>query len=182
MSQCAAWQIQRGPRTTAWDQLEVEVTDPVDYVEKQERGGEEDPGVGIQLPDVDVDPTFPPAAFFTLLIAAEKACAVFPVQALVQAVVLVIVPEQGVTHGHHGPRGVNHVEGRVRLNVQRKKAWFRNRSFTDWQGKLSFTVWKGPVPFLIFYPWPLTLHPTSSEHPTPKHERAKRRQREEVKV
>lgn len=103
---CFSW----GPRTTARDPLEVEVTDPVDYVEEQEGGGEENPGVGIQLADVDVDPSFLPAAFFTLLVAAEEACAVFPVQALVQAVVFVVVPEQGVAHRHHGPRGVSHAE------------------------------------------------------------------------
>lgn len=91
--------------------LEVEVADPVDYVEQQEGGGEEDPGVGIQLADVDVDPSFLPATLFTLLVAAEEARAVFPVQALVQAVVFVVVPEEGVAHGHHGPRGVSHVEG-----------------------------------------------------------------------
>lgn len=103
------------------DKLEVEVTDPVDYVEKQERGGEKDPGVGIQLPNVDVDPTFPPAALFALLVAAEEARAVLPVQALVQAVVLVVVPEQGVAHGHHGPRAVHHAEGGVRLPRESKR-------------------------------------------------------------
>lgn len=92
------------------DRLEVEVADPVDYVEEQEGGGEENPGVGIQLADVDVDPSFLPAAFFTLLVTAEEALAVFPVQTLVQAVVIVVVPEQGVAHGHHGPRGVTHVK------------------------------------------------------------------------
>lgn len=104
------WLFQKGPRITARDRLEVEVADPVDYVEKQEGGGEENPGIGIQLADVDVDPSLLPAAFFTLLVAAEEALAVFPVQALVQAVVIVVVPEQGVAHGHHGPRGVTHVE------------------------------------------------------------------------
>lgn len=102
------WLFQQGPRVTA--RLEVEVADPVDYVEEQEGGGEENPGVGIQLADVDVDASFLPAAFFTLLVAAEEACAVFPVQALVHAVVFVVLPEQGVAHGHHGPRGVGHVE------------------------------------------------------------------------
>lgn len=57
-----------------------------------------------------MDPSFLPAAFFTLLITAEEALAVFPVQALVQAAVVIVVPEQGVAHGHHGPRGVTHVE------------------------------------------------------------------------
>lgn len=100
--------------------LEVEVTDPVDYVEKQERGGEKDSGVGIQLPNVDVDATFPPAALLALLIAAEEACAVLPVQALVQTVVLVVVPEQGVAHGHHGSRGVHHAESGISL-LQREE-------------------------------------------------------------
>lgn len=77
------WLFQRGPRITAQDRLEVEVADPVDYVEEQEGSGEENPRVGIQLADVDVDASFPPAAFFTLLVAAEEALAVFPVQALV---------------------------------------------------------------------------------------------------
>lgn len=95
--------------------LEVEVADPVDYVEKQERGGEKDPGVRIQLPNVDMDPTFSPAALLALLVAAEEARAVLPVQALVQTVVFVVVPEQGVAHGHHGPWTVHHAEGRVRL-------------------------------------------------------------------
>lgn len=95
--------------------LEVEITDPVDYVEKQEGGGEKDSGVGIQLPNIDVDPTFPPATFLALLVAAEEACAVLPVQALIQTVVLVVVPEHGVPHGHHGPWTVNHAEGGVRL-------------------------------------------------------------------
>lgn len=110
------WLFQQGPRTTAQDPLEVEVTDPVDYVEEQEGGGEENPGVGIQLADVDVDPSFLPAAFFTLLVAAEEACAVFTVQALVQAVVFVVVPEQGVAHGHHRLWGVSHVERWVGLS------------------------------------------------------------------
>lgn len=92
-------------------QLEVEVTNPVDYVEEQEGGGEEDPGVGIQLPDVDVDAPSPPAALFTLLVAAEEAGAVFAIQTLVKAVVLVVVPEEGVTHWHHGPWGRRHGEG-----------------------------------------------------------------------
>lgn len=99
-----------GAVTAGWDQLEVEVTDPVDYVEEQEGGGEKNPGVGIQLADVDVDPSFLPAAFFTLLVAAEEARAVFAIQALVQAVVFIVVPEQGVAHGHHGTWGVSHVE------------------------------------------------------------------------
>lgn len=72
-----------GAVTAGWDQLEVEVTDPVDYVEEQKGGGEKNPGVGIQLADVDVDPSFLPAAFFTLLVAAEEACTVFAIQALV---------------------------------------------------------------------------------------------------
>lgn len=104
--------------------LEVEVTDPVDYVEKQERGGEKDSGIGIQLPNVDMDPTFPPAPLLALLIAAEEACAVLPVQALVQTVVLVVVPEQGVSHGHHGSRAVHHAESGVSLlrrEEERKK-------------------------------------------------------------
>lgn len=89
-------------------QLEVEVTNPVDYVKEQEGGGEEDPGVGIQLPDVDVDTPPPPAAFFTLLVAAEEAGAVFAVQTLVKAVVLIVVPEEGVTHWHYGSWGRSH--------------------------------------------------------------------------
>lgn len=99
-----------GAVTVAGGQLEVEVTDPVDYVKEQEGGGEKNPGVGIQLADVDVDPSFLPAAFFTLLVAAEEARTVFTVQALVQAVVFIVVPEQGVAHGHHGTWGVTHVE------------------------------------------------------------------------
>lgn len=91
--------------------LEVEVADPVDYVKKQEGGGEKHPGVGIQLPDVEVDPSFPPAAFFTLFKAAEEALAVFSVQALVQAVVIIVVPEQRIAHWHHGSRCATHVEG-----------------------------------------------------------------------
>lgn len=89
--------------------VEVEVADPVDDVEEQEGGGEEDPGVGVQLPDVNVDASFLPAAFFALLVTAEEAGAVLPVQALVQAAVFVVVPEQGVAHGHHGPGGSAHV-------------------------------------------------------------------------
>lgn len=94
--------------TAAQHQLEVEVTNPVDYVKEQEGGGEKDPGVGIQLPDVDVDPASPPATFFTLLIAAEEAGAVFSIQALIQAVVLVVIPEEGVAHRHHGSWGQSH--------------------------------------------------------------------------
>lgn len=59
--------------------LEVEVADPIDDVKQQEGGGKEDPRVGIQLPDVDVNPSFPPTAFFTLLVATEEALAVFAV-------------------------------------------------------------------------------------------------------
>lgn len=114
---------------TARERLEVEVADPVDDVEEQEGGGEEDPGVGIQLADVDVDAALPPAAFFTLLVAAEEAGAVFAVQALVQAVVFVVVPEQGVAHGHHGPRGVGHVEGRVGLGRKREREGEKKRLF-----------------------------------------------------
>lgn len=95
--------------------LEVEVADPVDDVKQQEGGGKEDPRVGIQLPDVDVNPSFPPTAFFTLLEATEEALTVFAVQALVQAVVIVVVPEQGVAHGYHGPRGATRVQRRVGL-------------------------------------------------------------------
>lgn len=96
-------------------QLEVEVTNPVDYVKEQEGGGEEDPGVGIQLPDVDVDTPSPPAAFFTLLVAAEEAGAVFAIQTLVKAVVLIVVPEEGVAHWHHGSRRRSHGKRRVGL-------------------------------------------------------------------
>lgn len=92
-------------------QLEVEVTNPVDDVKEQEGGGEEDPGVGVQLPDVDVDAPSPPAAFFALLVATEEAGAVFAVQTLVEAVVLVVVPEEGVAHGHHGAWGRSHGKG-----------------------------------------------------------------------
>lgn len=94
----------------ALDQLEVEVTDPVDYVEEQKGGGEENPRVGIQLADVHVDPAFPPAAFFTFLVAAEEAGAVLAIQTLVQAAVFIVIPEQGVTHWHHGSWSVSHVE------------------------------------------------------------------------
>lgn len=57
-----------------------------------------------------MDPSFLPAAFFTLLVAAEEALAVLSVQALIQAVVVVVVPKEGVAHGHHGPRVATHVE------------------------------------------------------------------------
>ena len=113
MTRDAKWRggdFRKGPRITANDRLEVEVADPVDDVEEQEGRGEENPRVGIQLADVDVDPPFPPAAFFTLLVAAEEALTVLPVQALVQAVVVVVVPEEGVAHGHHGPGVATHVE------------------------------------------------------------------------
>lgn len=103
--------------------LEVEVADPVDYVEQQEGGGEEHSGVGIQLPDVDVNPSFPPAALFALFVAAEEALAVFAVQALVQAVVVVVVPEQGVAHRHHGPRGAAHVQRGVGLQRKAEIQW-----------------------------------------------------------
>lgn len=89
-------------------QLEVEVTNPVDYVKEQEGGGEEDPGVRIQLLDVDMDTPSPPAALFTLLVAAEEAGAVFAVQTLVKAVVLIVVPKEGVAHWHHGSWGRSH--------------------------------------------------------------------------
>lgn len=98
-------------KTQAQHQLEVEVTNPVDYVKEQEGCGEKDPGVGIQLPDVDVDPASPPATFFTLLVAAEEAGAVFAIQTLIQAVVLVVVPEEGVAHRHHGSWGQSHGKG-----------------------------------------------------------------------
>lgn len=84
------------------NRLEVEVADPVDDIKEQEGRGKENPGVRIQLADVDVDSSSSPAAFFTLLITAEEALAVFPVQALVQAAVVIVVPEQGVAHGYHG--------------------------------------------------------------------------------
>lgn len=106
------------PKGQGLRKLEVEVADPIDDVEQQEGGGEEHPRVGIQLPNVDVNPSFPPAALFALFIAAEEALAIFAVQALVQAVVVIVVPEQGVAHWHHGPRGTAHVQGRVGL--QRK--------------------------------------------------------------
>lgn len=114
--------VSADPLIVALDPLEVEVADPVDDVEEQEGGGEENPGVGIQLANVDVDPAFPPAALFTLLVAAEEALAVFSVQTLVQAVVIVVVPEEGVAHGHHRPRGTTHVEGCVGLR-QRERQW-----------------------------------------------------------
>lgn len=113
--QSAGGRFSSAPHITAWDGLEVEVADPVDNVKKQEGGGEENPGVRIQLTDVDVDPSFPPAAFFTLLIAAEEALAVLPVQALMQAIVIIVMPEQGVAHGHHRPRGGTYVERWVGL-------------------------------------------------------------------
>lgn len=103
------------PLKTARDRLEAEVTDPVDYIKEQKWGGEENPGVGIQLADFDVNPSFSPAAFFAFLVAAEEASAVFAVQALVQAVVLIVVPEEGVSHGHHRPSDVSHVERWVGL-------------------------------------------------------------------
>jgi len=102
--------VSTGPADHSPNGLEVEVADPVDDVEEQEGRGEENPGVGIQLADVHVDPSSPPAAFFTLFVAAEEALAVLPVQALVQAVVVVVVPEQGVAHWHHGPRVAVHIE------------------------------------------------------------------------
>lgn len=113
----AGWHRDQATGRAARHGLEVEVTDPVDDVKEQEGGGEEDPGVGIQLPDVDVDAASPPAAFFTLLVAAEEAGAVFAVQTLVQAVVLVVVPEEGVAHRHHGSGGRSHGERRVGLRV-----------------------------------------------------------------
>lgn len=95
--------------------LEVEVADPVDDIKEQEGRGKENPGVRIQLADVDVDSSSSPAAFFTLLVTAEEALAVFPVQALVQAAVVVVVPEQGVAHGYHGSWTAGCVERRVGL-------------------------------------------------------------------
>lgn len=105
----------------AQHQLEVEVTNPVDYVKEQEGCGEKDPGVGIQLPDVDVDPASPPATFFTLLVAAEEAGAVFAIQTLIQAVVLVVVPEEGVAHRHHGSWGQSHGKGWVGLWLVKRR-------------------------------------------------------------
>lgn len=102
-------------------QLEVEVTNPVDYVKEQEGGGEEDPGVGIQLPDVDVDMPSSPAAFFTLLVAAEEAGAVFAVQTLIEAVLLIVVPEEGVAHWHHGSWGRSHGERWVGLQLVERR-------------------------------------------------------------
>lgn len=55
-----------------------------------------------------MDTPSPPATFFALLVATEEACAVFAVQTLVKAVVLVVVPEEGVTHWHHGSWGRSH--------------------------------------------------------------------------
>lgn len=75
-----------------------------------------------------MNPSFPPTAFFTLLVAAEKAFAVLPVQALVQAVVFVVVPEEGVAHGHHGSRGATHVERRVALNGMTEKKELQRRN------------------------------------------------------
>lgn len=99
----------------AQDRLEVEVADPVDDVKEQERRGEKNTRVGIQLADVDVDPSLLPAAFFTLLVAAEEALAVLPIQALVQTVIIVVVPKEGVSHGHHSARVATHVERWVGL-------------------------------------------------------------------
>lgn len=70
-----------------------------------------------------MDASFLPATFFTLLVAAEEAFAVLPVQTLINTVVVVVVPEQRVPHGHHGPgTGVTpSAEGCVGLFGERRR-------------------------------------------------------------
>lgn len=84
--------------------LKVEVAHPVDDVEQQEGGGEEDARVRVQLLEVYVDAAFPPRASFALLEAAEEALAVFAVQTLVDTRVLKVLPVHGVVQRDDGVR------------------------------------------------------------------------------
>lgn len=59
--------------------LKVEVAHPVDHVEEQEGGGEENTRVGVQLQQVYVYAAFPPGSALALLETAEEALAVFAV-------------------------------------------------------------------------------------------------------
>lgn len=67
------------PSAKPSQRLKVEVAHPVDHVEEQERGGEKDTRVGVQLQQVYVHAAFPPGAALALLEAAEETLAVFAV-------------------------------------------------------------------------------------------------------
>lgn len=62
-------------------QLEIEICNPVDNVEEQEGGGEEDTGIGVQAGDMDADPPLPPHPCLTVLNAAEEPLTFLPFQA-----------------------------------------------------------------------------------------------------
>ncbi|KAK4810053.1 hypothetical protein QYF61_005116 [Mycteria americana] len=63
------------------EQLEIEIGNPVDNVEEQEGGGEEDARVGVQAGDVNANPPLPPHSCLTVLNAAEEPLAFLSFQA-----------------------------------------------------------------------------------------------------
>ena len=82
--------------------LKIEVAHPVDDIEQYKWGGEENPGVRVQLVDVDVDASLAPAPVLAVLVAAEEALAVLTVQALVETGVVIVLPVHGVVEGDDG--------------------------------------------------------------------------------
>ena len=76
--------------------LKIQVSPPIDQVEPQEGCRKEDPRVGVQLRDVNVDAASPPGARLALLVAAEEALAVFAIQTLIDTGVLKFLPVHGI--------------------------------------------------------------------------------------
>lgn len=79
--------------------LEIEIGNPVDDVEEQEGGGEEDAGVGVQAGYVDADPPLPPHPRLTVLDAAEEPLTLLPLQARgAGLVILILLHLRGPVH------------------------------------------------------------------------------------
>lgn len=76
--------------------LEIQVSDPIDQVEEQERCREKDPGVRVQLQDVYVNTPLPPGSRFAFFIAAEEALTVFAIQTLINTGIFKFLPVHGI--------------------------------------------------------------------------------------
>lgn len=131
--------------TPAEGGLEIEIGNPVDDVEEQEGGGEEDSGVGVQAGYVDADPPLPPHPCLAVLDAAKKPLTLLPLQARgAGVVILILLHLRGPVHDVvdvDGGEGWHHLcaggwlgggdKGRLKERKRQKKPLFPTQLAID---------------------------------------------------
>lgn len=77
---------------------EIKVPNPVHKVEEAKSSWEEYSGVGVNFGHMNMHPVFTPCPCATVIKAAEKTCAVFPIQTLVCVIIIIIMIRRNVVH------------------------------------------------------------------------------------